>query len=237
MPSPGATTDTARFTLARSIRASSMAPPTKSTTRSTTPRSCAQPSPSAATTSVAPSCRAASAWSVCVSRRPGRPQPRRVGSAIAADAACRARNDHGVAPRQTAMVEQRLPRGQRGERQRSGLDRSAAGRLSCEVSRLDGDELGGAPSRYQSVNPNTSSPGARPRSSVPEADHRAAHFVAGDDRCPVGAGAVDPRRRPAELGRGDAGSIDVDEDVAHRRRWDRGVLEHDAIGTAPFVQT
>ena len=62
-------------------------------------------------------------------------------------------HEHGGAALKPAVSEERLPRGQSGERQGRRGNVIDACRAGGQVAGLDGDELGGSASRYQSVRP------------------------------------------------------------------------------------
>ena len=127
-----------------------------------------------------------------------------------------------------AVVEQRLPRSERGLRNGGRFDEIDGGRLRCQAANLDGDVVGGpavAVPVDESVHLVTH---RHAGGAVAEGDHDARPLVGRDPPPPVMPGAIG-RERPQQLGRGEAGGAHLHECVADRRLGIGGVLEDEAI--------
>ena len=144
------------------------------------------------------------------------------------DSAAGAVNDHRLAGLEMAVVEQRLPRRERGLRDGRGFDEVDCRRLRRQAAHLDGHELGGPAVAVAVDEPEHLVADRHAGGAVAERDHDARSLVRRDAPASVMSGAVG-RQRPHQLGRGEAGGAHLHERVADRRPGIGGVLVDEAV--------
>ena len=144
------------------------------------------------------------------------------------DPAAGAVNDHRLAGLEMAVVEQRLPRRERGLRDGGGFDEVDRRRLRRQAANLDGHVLGGPAVAVPVDEAEHLVAHRHAGGAVAERDHDARPLVGRDPPPPVMSGAIG-RERPQQLGRGEAGGAHLHECVADRGLGIGGVLVDEAV--------
>jgi hypothetical protein len=135
------------------------------------------------------------------------------------------------------VVEQRLPVGQPGERDRRHLHKGPGGRHRGQITRLDGDVVGRRAITVpvgQRVDRGADRYACR---SAAERGDYPRNLVSGNHRAAILPRAVLPGRGLAQLGRGDAGGVDADERITDPDGGERRLLVDELLRPAALVET